>query len=144
MFLPFVGGQLLDKMDQIVVLIGFSGFVCFGHALFALGVSFKSFSLMLFGRFLFGLGGETINVAQAAITSRYFKNKELAFALGLSINAFLTYRFMHSQTRLSCELNFISTNRQNLINAFSSLGWCHHVSVFIFKFPSIVSNHALS
>jgi MFS family permease len=48
------------------------------------GVSLKSFGVMLIGRVLFGIGGESISVVQSSITTGWFKNKELAFALGLS------------------------------------------------------------
>jgi MFS family permease len=65
MFLPLLGGSLLDSADPATVLLGFSSIVCLGQALFALGVTLKSFSLMLLGRSLFGIGGESISVAQA-------------------------------------------------------------------------------
>jgi hypothetical protein len=87
MFIPLIGGQLLDRMNPVWVLLGFSGIVCLGQTLFAIGVSCKWFALMLFGRILFGIGGESISVAQASITTSWFKNKELAFALGLSTSS---------------------------------------------------------
>ena len=85
MFLPLLGGILIDKLNPVWVLIGFSLTVCLGQTLFALGVSSKYFALMLVGRILFGIGGESISVAQASITTSWFKNKELAFALGLNL-----------------------------------------------------------
>jgi MFS family permease len=88
MFIPLIGGALIDSMNPIHVLIGFSTIVCLGQTLFAIGVTTKWFSLMLFGRILFGIGGESISVAQASITTRWFSGKELSFALGLSISIF--------------------------------------------------------
>lgn len=85
MFIPLIGGSLMDKADPAWVLLGFSTVVCLGQSLFALGVTLKSFSLMLLGRILFGIGGESISVAQASITTSWFKGKELAFALGLNL-----------------------------------------------------------
>lgn len=85
MFLPFVGGQLVDRLDVKKVLICFSAVVCLGQTLFAVGVSLKHFGTMLIGRILFGIGGESIGVVQASITTAWFKGKELAFALGLSM-----------------------------------------------------------
>ena len=41
---------------------------------------------MLAGRVLFGLGGESMSVAQSAIVSQWFKGKELAMALGLNLS----------------------------------------------------------
>jgi nitrate/nitrite transporter NarK len=41
---------------------------------------------MLAGRVIFGLGGESMGVAQSAIVSVWFKGSELAFALGLNMS----------------------------------------------------------
>jgi MFS family permease len=40
---------------------------------------------MLVGRTIFGIGGESMNVAQSAIVTVWFKGKELAFALGVNL-----------------------------------------------------------
>lgn len=37
------------------------------------------------GRFVFGLGGECMTVAQSAIVSNWFKGKELSFAFGFNL-----------------------------------------------------------
>jgi nitrate/nitrite transporter NarK len=42
---------------------------------------------MVIGRFIFGLGGENLVVATYLILSQWFLDKELAFALGISIAA---------------------------------------------------------
>ncbi|TPX57857.1 hypothetical protein PhCBS80983_g03535 [Powellomyces hirtus] len=85
MFLPFIGGQLVDRMDVKKVLLFFSVVVCLGQTLFAIGVTMRSFGVMLLGRILFGIGGESIGVVQATITTAWFRGKELAFALGLNL-----------------------------------------------------------
>jgi MFS family permease len=41
---------------------------------------------MIAGRVVFGLGGESLSVAQSAIVSKWFKGKELAMALGLNLS----------------------------------------------------------
>lgn len=41
---------------------------------------------MLAGRVIFGMGGESMSVAQSSIISVWFKGKELAFALGLNLS----------------------------------------------------------
>ncbi|RKO91331.1 major facilitator superfamily domain-containing protein, partial [Blyttiomyces helicus] len=73
MFLPFLGGQLVDRFDPRKILLIFSSIVCLGQTLFAIGVSTKNFGLMLFGRVLFGIGGESISVVQSSITSTWFQ-----------------------------------------------------------------------
>ncbi|KAI8593757.1 major facilitator superfamily domain-containing protein [Geranomyces variabilis] len=85
MFLPFIGGTLVDRLDVKKVLLFFSVVVCLGQTLFAVGVSVKNFPVMLIGRVLFGIGGESIGVVQASITTAWFRGKELAFALGLNL-----------------------------------------------------------
>ena len=41
---------------------------------------------MLIGRVVFGLGGESMSVAQSAIVTVWFKGKELAMALGVNLS----------------------------------------------------------
>ena len=41
----------------------------------------KSYIIILLGRFIFGLGGESLCVSQSAIVSIWFKEKQLAIAL---------------------------------------------------------------
>ncbi|KAJ3171365.1 hypothetical protein HK101_011255 [Irineochytrium annulatum] len=55
------------------------------QTLFALGVHYKHFGVMIVGRIIFGIGGESISVVQSSITTSWFKKKELAFALGLNL-----------------------------------------------------------
>jgi hypothetical protein len=42
---------------------------------------------MLAGRFLFGLGGESLIVANLNMIAEWFKVKELAFASGITVAA---------------------------------------------------------
>jgi MFS family permease len=52
---------------------------------FALGGAKVSYTLMLTGRGIFGLGGECMSVSQSAIISQWFKGKELSFAFGVTL-----------------------------------------------------------
>lgn len=51
-----------------------------------IGAYKKIYWVMLAGRVIFGLGGESMSVAQSAIVSIWFKGKELAFALGVNLS----------------------------------------------------------
>nr|KAF6478110.1 major facilitator superfamily domain containing 1 [Molossus molossus] len=63
--LCFLGGFLIDRVFGIRWgTIIFSCFVCIGQVIFALGGIFNAFWLMEFGRFVFGIGGESLAVAQ--------------------------------------------------------------------------------
>lgn len=42
--------------------------------------------LAISGRFIFGVGSESMGVAQNAILTHYFEKKEIAFALALNVS----------------------------------------------------------
>jgi len=86
MVLPLFGGVFIDRVGVNTGLILFTGLLCGGQALFALGVSNSSYILALIGRFVFGLGGECQGVAVVTIVAVWFRNKEMAFAMGLMIS----------------------------------------------------------
>lgn len=58
-------------------------FVFLGHLIFTAGVWGRNFKIMLIGRFLFGIGGESFAVIQNRLISYEFKGKELGFAMGI-------------------------------------------------------------
>ena len=64
----------------------FAVFVACGQTLVSVGISTKSFMLIIIGRTVFGLGGESVSVAQSAITARWFKGAELATAFGIALS----------------------------------------------------------
>eukprot|EP00742_Colponemidia_sp_Colp-10_P008520 GILJ01009232.1.p1 GENE.GILJ01009232.1~~GILJ01009232.1.p1 ORF type:complete len:436 (-),score=60.05 GILJ01009232.1:46-1353(-) len=84
--LPLVGGFLIDKIGVRKMLLVFGACIVVGQAIVAVGCSVQNFSTMLFGRFVFGLGGESLNVGQSTMMATWFKGKELAFALGLNLS----------------------------------------------------------
>lgn len=84
--LPFFGGYFTDKWGARFCLLMFSSLLTIGQVVFALGLSIKSWPLMYLGRIIFGCGGENMNVANSAILSVWFKDKELAFAFGLNLS----------------------------------------------------------
>jgi MFS family permease len=67
-------------------IIIFSILVTAGQAIFAFGVSIKSYPIALLGRGIFGCGGESQNVAQSTIVSNWFTGKELSMALGMNVS----------------------------------------------------------
>lgn len=72
-----------------------------GQLLFTIGCSVKSIELMLLGRVLFGVGGETINIAQSCIIYKWFKKNELSLPFGLALTI----------ARLGSVLNDLATPR---------------------------------
>ncbi|XP_026875617.2 major facilitator superfamily domain-containing protein 1 isoform X3 [Electrophorus electricus] len=86
-FLCFVGGFLLDRVFGIRLgTIIFSLFVCGGQVIFALGALVDRVWLMELGRFVFGIGGESLAVAQNTYAVNWFKGKELNLVFGLQLS----------------------------------------------------------
>jgi len=86
-FLPLIGGLLVDRVGVLFSLHLFALLVLLGQTLFAAATTGSSLPLMILGRAFFGLGGESISVAQNAIVTNYFAGKELALALGINLSS---------------------------------------------------------
>ncbi|KAG7471083.1 hypothetical protein MATL_G00120700 [Megalops atlanticus] len=85
--LCFLGGFLLDRVFGIRLgTVIFSLFVCFGQVIFAAGAFFNAFWLMALGRFVFGIGGESLAVAQNTYAVNWFKGKEVNLVFGLQLS----------------------------------------------------------
>jgi MFS family permease len=75
----------MDRYGTTSLLFGLSLCVCVGQLLFTIGVIENWVGMMMFGRLVFGIGGESIGVAQTRITTEWFRGRQLAFALGMNI-----------------------------------------------------------
>ncbi|XP_030633537.1 lysosomal dipeptide transporter MFSD1 [Chanos chanos] len=85
--LCFLGGFLIDRVFGIRLgTIIFSLFVCGGQVIFAAGALVNHFWLMELGRFVFGIGGESLAVAQNTYAVNWFKGKELNLVFGLQLS----------------------------------------------------------
>uniref|UniRef100_A0A8C0HXZ1 Lysosomal dipeptide transporter MFSD1 n=1 Tax=Balaenoptera musculus TaxID=9771 RepID=A0A8C0HXZ1_BALMU len=85
--LCFFGGFLINCVFGIRWgAVMFSCFVCIGQVVFALGGIFHAFWLMEFGRFVFGIGRESLAVAQNTYAVSWFKGKELNLVFGLQLS----------------------------------------------------------
>ena len=98
--LPFFSGIVSDKIGEDYLIIFFFGLMVISQLFFTFGCFISYFPLMLFGRFLFGIGSESHALVETPLIYSYFKGKELAFALALhlsmaragsSLNDYLTY-----------------------------------------------------
>lgn len=98
--LCFFGGFLIDRVFGIRLgTIIFSIFVLLGQLVFALGATVNKFWLMEAGRFIFGIGGESLCVAQNTYAVSWFKGKELNMVFGLQL----------SFARVGSSVNFVLT-----------------------------------
>ncbi|XP_012693884.2 major facilitator superfamily domain-containing protein 1 [Clupea harengus] len=85
--LCFLGGFLLDRVFGIRLgTIIFATFVLVGQIIFAGGALAGRFWLMEVGRFVFGIGGESLAVAQNTYAVNWFKGKELNLVFGLQLS----------------------------------------------------------
>lgn len=84
--LPFVVGRSLDRYGSRSFLIWLSLLMCLGQTIFSLGVAYRTWTVMLLGRLIFGLGGESLAVAQSRLVTEWFLRKELGIAIGLNLS----------------------------------------------------------
>eukprot|EP00124_Ichthyophonus_hoferi_P000729 Ihof_evm13s29 gene=Ihof_evmTU13s29 len=99
-FLSFLGGFVIDRwlgVQKATLLFGL--FVLAGQMLFSFGIEYKMYELCLFGRLVFGLGGENLTVAQNAYTVRWFNGPLLALSFGIVLCC----------SRLGSSINFLVT-----------------------------------
>ena len=85
--LCFFGGFLIDKVFGIRWgAIIFSFIILVGQLLVALGAFVNAFWIMCLGRFIFGIGGESLAIAQNTYAVAWFKNKELNLVFGIQLS----------------------------------------------------------
>jgi MFS family permease len=77
-----IGGILIDRLGVRRALLIF-GCICLAGSM--LTAFSPSFAIMASGRFVFGMGAESLIVAITAAVAKWFKGKELSFALGLNL-----------------------------------------------------------
>ncbi|CAB4053954.1 Major facilitator superfamily domain-containing protein 1 [Lepeophtheirus salmonis] len=95
--LPIVGGYLIDAVVGLRVgSVLFAGFVLLGQLIFAAGGYLELYWLMLVGRFVFGVGGESLAVGQNTYASLWFVGNSLNLVFGLTL----------STARLGSTVNF--------------------------------------
>jgi len=85
--LCFFGGFLLDKVFGVRWgTIIFSIIVTIGQYIFAVGAFVNAYWLMLVGRFIFGVGGESLCVAQNTYAVNWFQGRALNLVFGLQLS----------------------------------------------------------
>ena len=81
LFIPFLGGLLLDLRGSPLGTCLFLLLTLVGHTLFTLSCSLHSYPSALLSRALFGLGQGSTVVAQGRIAAIYFRKHEMVFAI---------------------------------------------------------------
>lgn len=81
-FAVLFGGYLVDRIGTRSASLLFSGLVVLGAAIVAFS---PNLPILYLGRIVFGMGSETMIVAQSAIVARWFTGKELALSFGITL-----------------------------------------------------------
>lgn len=85
--LCFFGGFLIDRVFGVRWgAIIFSTIILIGQLILSFGAFVNAFWLMDVGRFVFGIGGESLAVAQNTYAVSWFKDKELNLVFGLQLS----------------------------------------------------------
>ncbi|MDP9066087.1 MAG: MFS transporter, partial [Pseudomonadota bacterium] len=77
-----VGGMVIDRIGTKRAILFFAVVCCLGAALTAVS---RRPGMMIAGRAVLGLGGESLVVAATTVIAKWFKGKELSFAFGIKI-----------------------------------------------------------
>ena len=83
LFIPFLGGLLLDLRGSPSGTVVFLLFTLLGHCAFTVACSLHSFPAAVVSRGLFGLGQGSTVVAQGRIAAVFFRGREMVFAIAV-------------------------------------------------------------
>jgi MFS family permease len=124
LIMVLIGGIIIDRIGTRRSSLLFSSLIVIG----AVGVALtKDLNTMILSRAIFGIGSESLIVAQSAMLARWFKGKELAFAFGFAL--FLS--------RLGTLFTFnIESAIANAFNGFEAALW----AAVIFSVVSLLGN----
>ncbi|XP_072396681.1 lysosomal dipeptide transporter MFSD1 isoform X2 [Diabrotica undecimpunctata] len=85
--LNIIGGFLIDRVFGIRLgTIVYMSLTLLGQLIFATAVTTGQYWMMLIGRFVFGIGAESLTVAQNNYAVLWFKGKELNMVFGLQLS----------------------------------------------------------
>jgi len=84
MILPFFSGVILTKIGNHRGLLAYALVVTIGQYICTAGGYWNSFNILILGRIIYGLGGETLQVIQAVYVANWFKDQEISMAMGIS------------------------------------------------------------
>jgi len=98
--LALFGGYIID--NYLGVRAGtmlFAILILIGQVIFSVGLQYRLYAVCIVGRFVFGLGGESLTVGQNYYTTMWFDGKILAFVFGLVL----------AMARVGSSINFALT-----------------------------------
>lgn len=78
--IPLFGGFIVEKIGKGKSLIATAFLVTVGQVLCSIAGFSKSFALLIFGRALYGIGGETMYVIRQCYIAKWFYDQEFSLA----------------------------------------------------------------
>jgi MFS family permease len=85
-----VGGLFIDRIGLRVGAVLFCFFIALGQIIVSIGISLPdvktAYVVMLIGRIVFSIGGESLSVAQSTFCSKWYKGKDLALSFGITLS----------------------------------------------------------
>lgn len=87
MILPWLGGMVADQYGNNRVMIAFGLLVLLGNVIQTAACYRRNIIFMIAGRFVFGLGAETLQVCANTTISKWFSGKDLALSMGINLSA---------------------------------------------------------
>lgn len=86
LLLPLIFGWLTDQTSSGLTTNLLAVIAFIGQATVLIGVCLRSEWVPIFGRFMFGVGCESLGVSLSTLICQYFHTQEVAFALSLSVS----------------------------------------------------------
>jgi len=96
LIIPFISGVIIDLFGAGNTFACLAGIVVFGQLTVTSGVYYSNFSVMLLGRFILGVGLESLSVARSTILAKWFVHKELGLALGIALSTVFAANSLNS------------------------------------------------
>ncbi|EGR30537.1 major facilitator superfamily protein, putative [Ichthyophthirius multifiliis] len=86
--LPLLAGIFIDSLGVRKAIFLFTFILIIGQLICSIGFheQVKQYSIILFGRIIFGLGGECLNVTQSSVASKWFIDKDISLAMSLNLS----------------------------------------------------------
>ncbi|KAI8321846.1 MFS general substrate transporter [Martensiomyces pterosporus] len=98
--LPVLGGLFIDAFGTTAGSLIATSLIMFGNLIISISTHNRSFSAMVAGRILYGLGSGTITVVQETILGSWFKGKGLAITIAIQITTSRIASFLSMGTAI--------------------------------------------
>lgn len=81
--MPLLAGPFFARIGKWRGVVVIASTITTGICIVFLGVFFNSFPVMVLGRFVYGMGGESAFVGIDILVTKWFQGHEIAFAYGI-------------------------------------------------------------